>query len=85
MAGIDVLRRLHANPVTSGIPVVALSADASAKQVRLMIEEGAVAYLYKPIDVGELERTRQGRVHRRAPLPDGEDVRRSAPDENLDF
>ena len=57
MAGIDVLRRLRANPVTSGVPVVALSADASAKQVRLMIEEGAVAYLYKPIDVGELERT----------------------------
>jgi PAS domain S-box-containing protein len=57
MAGIDVLRRLHANPVTSGIPVVALSADASAKQVRVMIEEGAVAYLYKPLDVGELERT----------------------------
>jgi PAS domain S-box-containing protein len=57
MAGIDVLRRLHANPATSGIPVVALSADASAKQVRVMIEEGAVAYLYKPLDVGELERT----------------------------
>jgi PAS domain S-box-containing protein len=57
MAGIEVLRRLHANPATSNIPVVALSADASAKQVRLMIEEGAVAYLYKPIDVGELERT----------------------------
>jgi PAS domain S-box-containing protein len=57
MAGIEVLRRLHANPVTSAIPVVALSADASAKQVRMMIEEGAVAYLYKPLDVGELERT----------------------------
>jgi PAS domain S-box-containing protein len=57
MAGIDVLRRLMSDPLTSGIPVVALSADASAKQVRLMLEEGAVAYLYKPIDVGELERT----------------------------
>jgi CheY-like chemotaxis protein len=52
-----VLRRLMSDPLTSGIPVVALSADASAKQVRLMLEEGAVAYLYKPIDVGELERT----------------------------
>lgn len=57
MAGIDVLRRLRSNPSTSAIPVVALSADASAKQVRIMLEEGAVAYLYKPIDVGELERT----------------------------
>jgi len=57
MAGIDVLRRLHADPATSAVPVVALSADASAKQVRLMLEEGAVAYLYKPIDVAELERT----------------------------
>jgi PAS domain S-box-containing protein len=57
MAGIDVLRRLRSNPTTSAVPVVALSADASAKQVRAMLEEGAVAYLYKPIDVGELERT----------------------------
>ena len=57
MAGIEVLRRLHADPLTSLIPVVALSADASARQVRMMIEEGAVAYLYKPLDVAELERT----------------------------
>jgi PAS domain S-box-containing protein len=57
MAGIDVLRRLRSNPATADVPVVALSADASARQVRVMIEEGAVAYLYKPIDVGDLERT----------------------------
>jgi PAS domain S-box-containing protein len=69
MAGIDVLRKLNANPATSGIPVVALSADASAKQVRNMLEEGAVAYLYKPIDVGELERT-LGAVFAGEPPPD---------------
>jgi PAS domain S-box-containing protein len=69
MAGIDVLRKLNADPATSGIPVVALSADASAKQVRNMLEEGAVAYLYKPIDVGELERT-LGAVFAGEPPPD---------------
>ncbi len=72
MAGIDVLRRLKANPITAGVPVVALSADASAKQVRLMIDEGAVAYLYKPIDVGELERTVRA-VFTGEPLSEGEE------------
>jgi PAS domain S-box-containing protein len=83
MSGIDVLRRLRANPVTAGVPVVALSADASAKQVRLMIDEGAVAYLYKPIDVGELERTVRA-VFTGEPLSEGEEYVLS-PDENLDF
>jgi PAS domain S-box-containing protein len=83
MSGIDVLRRLRSNPVTAGVPVVALSADASAKQVRLMIDEGAVAYLYKPIDVGELERTVRA-VFTGEPLSEGEEYVLS-PDENLDF
>ncbi len=83
MAGIDVLRRLRANPTTAAVPVVALSADASAKQVRLMIDEGAVAYLYKPIDVGELERTVRA-VFTGEPLSDGEEFV-LAPDENLEF
>ncbi len=83
MAGIDVLRRLRSNPITAGVPVVALSADASAKQVRLMIDEGAVAYLYKPIDVGELERTVRA-VFTGEPLSDGEEFV-IAPEESLDF
>jgi PAS domain S-box-containing protein len=83
MAGIDVLRRLRGNPITAGIPVVALSADASAKQVRLMIDEGAVAYLYKPIDVGELERTVRA-VFTGEPLSDGEEFV-FLPEEDLDF
>jgi hypothetical protein len=83
MAGIDVLRRLRANPVTAGVPVVALSADASAKQVRLMIDEGAVAYLYKPIDVGELERTIRA-VFTGEPLSEGEEYV-VAPGESLEF
>ena len=71
MAGIDVLRKLNLNPATSGIPVVALSADASAKQVRMMLEEGAVAYLYKPIDVGELERTLEAAFRGEGPGTEG--------------
>ncbi|MGO9341061.1 MAG: ATP-binding protein [Acidimicrobiales bacterium] len=83
MSGIDVLRRLRSNPITAGVPVVALSADASAKQVRLMIDEGAVAYLYKPIDVGELERTVRA-VFTGEPLSDGEEFV-FLPEEDLDF
>ena len=47
-----------------------------------MIDEGAVAYLYKPIDVGELERTVRA-VFTGEPLSDGEEFVVS-PDENLD-
>jgi PAS domain S-box-containing protein len=71
MTGIDVLRKLNLDPATSGIPVVALSADASAKQVRMMLEEGAVAYLYKPIDVGELERTLEAAFRGEGPDTEG--------------
>ncbi len=55
LSGAEVLRKLAANPVTSMIPVVVLSADATENQVARMYEAGAYEYLTKPIDVNHLK------------------------------
>jgi signal transduction histidine kinase/CheY-like chemotaxis protein len=49
--GSKVLILLKAEPRTSEIPVIILSADAMAKQSEQLIEAGAKDYLIKPIDV----------------------------------
>jgi CheY-like chemotaxis protein len=47
--GETVLRRLRADPQTRGVPVVVLSADATAQQLDRLMTAGATAYLTKPI------------------------------------
>jgi signal transduction histidine kinase/CheY-like chemotaxis protein len=56
MSGAQVLERLRDDPVTAGIPVVILSADATPGQVQRLLAAGASEYLTKPIDVRELLR-----------------------------
>ena len=51
MSGRDVLAALGAEPSTRDIPVVMLSADATAHQIERLLVEGARRYLTKPIDV----------------------------------
>jgi CheY-like chemotaxis protein/anti-sigma regulatory factor (Ser/Thr protein kinase) len=55
MSGLDVLDRLRADPATSGIRVVALSADAMAAQVTEAIARGAEAYWTKPLALGKFK------------------------------
>ena len=47
--GTEVLRLLKADPLTRGIPVVILSADATSARVAQLIKLGASKYLTKPI------------------------------------
>lgn len=51
LTGEEVLRRLRADPATSEIPVVMISADATAERIQRLREAGAEQYLTKPIDV----------------------------------
>jgi PAS domain S-box-containing protein len=51
MTGIEVLGQLRADPVTAGVPVYIVSADATAGQVARMRAAGAAGYLTKPLDV----------------------------------
>lgn len=55
--GTEVLARLQADPKTSAIPVVIISADASKGQSERLLSAGARAYLTKPFDVEQFLRT----------------------------
>ena len=52
--GLDVLIALKSDPVTTTIPVVVLSADASPRQIRRLLAAGADGYLTKPLSLDEL-------------------------------
>ncbi len=54
LPGEEVMRRLHADPVTRDAPIVVLSADATRRQVDQLLAAGATAYLTKPIAVRDL-------------------------------
>src|SRR5205085_6299769 len=61
LPGWNVLGQLQTDDKTRHIPVVIISADATANQIKRLMSAGAHAYLTKPIDVTEffrvLERT----------------------------
>jgi CheY-like chemotaxis protein len=52
--GLELLQRLKADPATAGIPVVVVSADATAAQIDAALQAGASLYLTKPVSVAEL-------------------------------
>jgi signal transduction histidine kinase/CheY-like chemotaxis protein len=52
--GDVVLRMLKADAATASVPVVIISADATARRSDQLLALGAAAYLAKPIDVAEL-------------------------------
>jgi PAS domain S-box-containing protein len=56
MSGIDVIGRLRADPTTTEIPVVVVSADATTERMERLEAARVAAYLTKPIDVRELLR-----------------------------
>jgi CheY-like chemotaxis protein len=54
MDGLEVCRRLRADPELAKIPVILLSARAQDMDIREGLEIGASAYLTKPFDPVEL-------------------------------
>jgi PAS domain S-box-containing protein len=52
--GDEVLRNLQADPRTSAIPVVMVSADATAHQIERLHDAGARDYLTKPLSINRL-------------------------------
>jgi CheY-like chemotaxis protein len=53
ISGEEVLRRLRTDPRTAPIPVVVLSADATAGRIARLRRAGANDYLTKPFDFGQ--------------------------------
>ncbi|HEY2102188.1 MAG TPA: ATP-binding protein [Chthoniobacterales bacterium] len=53
LPGWEVLAQLKADERTGRIPVVVISADATARQIERLLDGGARDYLTKPLDVGK--------------------------------
>jgi CheY-like chemotaxis protein len=56
MDGWEATRRIKANPVTSKIPVIALTAHAMASDRDMALEAGCDDYDSKPVDLSQLVR-----------------------------
>jgi PAS domain S-box-containing protein len=56
MPGWQVLAQLKSDHLTREIPVVVISADATAPQIKRLLSAGAQAYLTKPLDIPEFFR-----------------------------
>ncbi|HEX8490680.1 MAG TPA: PAS domain S-box protein [Chthoniobacterales bacterium] len=56
MPGWQVLAQLKSDHSTRDIPVVVISADATAPQIKRLLSAGARAYLTKPLDIAEFFR-----------------------------
>jgi signal transduction histidine kinase/CheY-like chemotaxis protein len=54
MSGEEALAQLRARPATQDIPVIVISADATAGPRERLLARGACAYLTKPFNVDEL-------------------------------
>jgi two-component system alkaline phosphatase synthesis response regulator PhoP len=54
MSGLEVCRLVRANPRTSNIPIVILTARFDAEMKREVMEAGATEYLTKPLRPSEL-------------------------------
>ena len=53
MSGVEALRALRAEPRTSGIPVIALTAAASQHDRERGVQAGFHRYVTKPVKVDE--------------------------------
>ena len=57
MSGLDATRRLKADPLTAGIPVVALTALVQRQAEQAACDAGFAAYPTKPLDAMTLRET----------------------------
>ena len=53
-SGLEFLRLVKANPETSSIPVIMVSADAMPEQIETALAAGAACYLTKPVQINSL-------------------------------
>ena len=54
MDGVELIRKIREVPETAGLPVVAITADATDHTARQALAAGAVDVIHKPIDLPSL-------------------------------
>ncbi len=65
LSGIDVLRKLRADPALHDVAVVVVSAWQGPEDIAVALESGADGFLEKPFRVDELASVARGLVGRR--------------------
>ena len=68
--GLEVLHKLRANPLTSDIPVIVLSAHVMEDDILKAMQAGANAFVPKPIDFPQLLDALQRMIIKRDSLED---------------
>ncbi|MDP9254316.1 MAG: ATP-binding protein, partial [Verrucomicrobiota bacterium] len=76
LPGSEVLAQLRRDETTRDIPVVVISADATARQIDLLMAAGAHAYLTKPLDVTEFSRVVEEAIFKNGTKAKTEDTSR---------
>lgn len=66
-SGIQLCRRLRAEPATATLPIMVISADVCDTRVLAALEAGADDYVTKPYRRAELATRLDSLLHRRAP------------------
>jgi CheY-like chemotaxis protein len=51
--GLEVLNRLRSDPLSVEVPVIVISADATSRQRKRLVEAGAAEYLTKPLNINK--------------------------------
>ena len=54
MSGLEVCQRIRANPRTSNVPVVVLTAKTGIESKQELLKAGATDYLVKPVPLNDL-------------------------------
>lgn len=70
MSGIELCQKLKASAAWAAIPVVLLTGEKDAETRARGLAAGAAAYLKKPINADELEKTLKQLVDRTHPAPE---------------
>lgn len=60
VSGLDVLRNIRKNPELAALPVVVVSAKATAADIRAGLDAGATVYLTKPVSYVDLKNAVEG-------------------------
>ncbi|MCA1326116.1 response regulator [Herbaspirillum sp. alder98] len=68
MDGIELLRKIRANPAMRHLPVLIVTAETRKENIMLAAQCGADGYIVKPFNTGTLERKIRHIMGRRTPL-----------------